>query len=57
MTHAPDTGKSLIPASLGGVDHVRRDVLDVLVGETAAERRHGVLAVGDLSVNATIGVV
>ena len=38
----------LLPALLRGGDHVGRDVGDVGLREAAAERRHGVLAVGHL---------
>jgi hypothetical protein len=46
--HVGMVGKGLIPARLGSRDDVRRNVRDVVVGQAAAERRHGIFAVGDL---------
>jgi len=40
--------RSCSPARRGRLDDVRRNVRDVLVGEAAAEGRHGTLAIGDL---------
>ena len=46
--HKTATHSLLVPAGLGGGDHVSGNVGDVILGETSTEGGHGVLAVGDL---------
>ncbi len=47
--------KSLFPSFFGGLDDEGGNVLNVFIGKTSTEGRHGVLSVGDLSSDRFLG--
>lgn len=47
--------KSLFPSVIGGLDYEGGNVLNVYIGKTSTEGRHGVLSVRDLRSDGSLG--